>query len=233
VNGYRTIAGLGTWKGWIFSGEMDNAMRFGYTFTILKGYEFEQGVPFKSYVLKLYELRMQYTKDEPMNYVSKLLMNSLYGKFGMNSTGTLIEMFDTTDPDQVELLESMLDAYGLSVNDFVKIDNHVITIRDDISRFQYSEETDTFHGTDVNVAIASSVTAGGRMWMSNVKNNPNIKLYYSDTDSAVVDTPLDSHMVGPNIGQFKLEYEITHAVFIALAKGTKYMQLKLLMDKKS
>lgn len=213
--GYRTIAGLGTWKGWVFSSEMDNAMRFDYKFTILKGYEFEKGVPFKSYVLKMYELRMQYSKDDPMNYVAKLLMNSLYGKFGMNSTGTLIEMFDTTDPDQVELLEGMLDAYNIGIHDFIKIDNHVITIRDDVSRFQYSDETDTYHGTEVNVGIASAVTAGGRMWMTNVKNKPNVKLFYSDTDSAIVDTPLDDHMVGPHLGQFKLEHEITHAVFLA------------------
>lgn len=30
--GYRTIAGLGSWEGWIFSEEMYNAMKFGYKF---------------------------------------------------------------------------------------------------------------------------------------------------------------------------------------------------------
>jgi hypothetical protein len=30
--GLRTIAGLGTWHGWIFSEEMDNAMKYGYHF---------------------------------------------------------------------------------------------------------------------------------------------------------------------------------------------------------
>jgi len=37
-NGIRTIAGLGTWEGWIFSEEMDNAIKYGYTFEILRGY---------------------------------------------------------------------------------------------------------------------------------------------------------------------------------------------------
>ena len=235
--GLRTIAGLGTWKGWIFSGEMDNAMRFGYTFTILKGYEFQEGLPFKSYMEKMYNLRMKYPKGDPMNDIAKLLQNSLYGKFGMNSTGTVVDMFDINDSDQKELLESMLDAYGLSVNDFVKIDNHVITIRDDISRFQYSEEMDMFHGTDVNVAVASAVTANGRMWMSMFKNNPDFKLYYSDTDSIFVVFKSDNTLkdfIGTNIGQLKLEYNIKEAVFLALAKGTKFtlllkkMVLKLL-----
>jgi hypothetical protein len=214
--GLRTIAGLGTWKGWIFSGEMDNAMRFGYTFTILKGYEFQEGLPFKSYMEKMYNLRMKYPKGDPMNDIAKLLQNSLYGKFGMNSTGTVVDMFDINDSDQKELLESMLDAYGLSVNDFVKIDNHVITIRDDISRFQYSEEMDMFHGTDVNVAVASAVTANGRMWMFMFKNNPDFKLYYSDTDSIFVVFKSDNtltDMIGADIGQLKLEYNIKEAVF--------------------
>lgn len=53
-----------------------------------------------------------------------------------------------------------------------------------------------FHGLDINIAIASAVTAGGRMWMSILKNNPLFKLYYSDTDSVAIDRPLPSFMVG-------------------------------------
>ena len=40
-DGVRTIAGLGTWEGWIYSEEMDNAIKLGYTFEILRGYRFE------------------------------------------------------------------------------------------------------------------------------------------------------------------------------------------------
>lgn len=72
-----------------------------------------------------------------------------------------------------------------------------------------------FHGLDVNIAIASAITGGARMWMSTLKNNPNFNLYYSDTDSAVTDRPLPSFMVGNALGQFKLECEISRAVFVA------------------
>jgi len=75
-NGYRTIAGLGSWTGWIFSGEMDNAAaNFGYTFEILKGYEFQKGYIFKEYVEKMYNLRLEYAKNHPMNLIAKLLIN--------------------------------------------------------------------------------------------------------------------------------------------------------------
>ena len=30
--GIRTIAGLGSWEGWIYSDEMDNAVKYGYQF---------------------------------------------------------------------------------------------------------------------------------------------------------------------------------------------------------
>jgi hypothetical protein len=44
---------------------------------------------------------------------------------------------------------------------------------------------------------------------------PNYNLYYSDTDSIVIDKPLHSNLVGSNIGQLKLEHTIDRAVFLA------------------
>jgi len=52
--GLRTVAGLGSWEGWIYSLEMDNAMKNGYTFEILNGYQFDKGYIFKEYVEKMY-----------------------------------------------------------------------------------------------------------------------------------------------------------------------------------
>jgi hypothetical protein len=42
-NGIRSVAGLGSWEGWIFSDEMNNAINSGYQFEIIKGYQFEKG----------------------------------------------------------------------------------------------------------------------------------------------------------------------------------------------
>lgn len=68
---------------------MDNALRFGYTFEILRGYQFKKGYIFKEYVNKMYNLRLQYDKGHPLNLIAKLLMNSLYGKFGMKLENTI------------------------------------------------------------------------------------------------------------------------------------------------
>jgi hypothetical protein len=67
----------------IFSPEMDNAIKFGYKFEILWGYKFESLNLFKGYVDTLYQLRFKFLREHPLNYIAKLLQNSLYGRFGM------------------------------------------------------------------------------------------------------------------------------------------------------
>jgi len=81
--GIRSVAPLGTWEDMIFSPEMDNAMKLGYKFDILWGYKFKKENIFKNYVGTLYQLRLKFIKGHPLNLVSKLILNSLYGRFGM------------------------------------------------------------------------------------------------------------------------------------------------------
>lgn len=58
---------------------MVNAIRYGYEFEIIRGYKFNTGYIFREYADKMYELRKTYKKDNPLNLIAKLLMNSLYG----------------------------------------------------------------------------------------------------------------------------------------------------------
>jgi len=215
ADGLRTIAGLGSWNGWIYSPEMDNAVKFGYTFEILQGYQFDKGFIFKEYVDTMYNLRLDYHKSHPMNLIAKLLMNSLYGKFAMKKDSSQIEIFDTSNKKGIQLFEEMLETHGHTVEDYIKLDNYYLIVRKSLSNFNYEDEEDMYHGVEVNVAIASAISAGGRMWMSTHKNKPGFNLYYSDTDSWVTDTPLPDYMVGPKLGQFKLEHVISKGVFLA------------------
>jgi hypothetical protein len=51
--------------------------------------------------------------------------------------------------------------------------------------------------------------------MSQFKNNPNINLYYSDTDSIYTDSNIDSTLVDNKIlGKLKLEYVCKKAIFL-------------------
>lgn len=49
---------------------------------------------FKEYVDTLYNLRLQYSKSEPLNYIAKILLNSLYGRFGMIDSFPTIEIIN-------------------------------------------------------------------------------------------------------------------------------------------
>ena len=51
--------------------------------------------------------------------------------------------------------------------------------------------------------------------MSFFKNNPDFKLYYTDTDSIFIDKELPINMINNELGNFKLEYIFKKAVFLA------------------
>ena len=231
--GLRTIAGLGTWEGWIFSEEMNNAIKFGYTFEITKGYLFEKGDLFSEYVTKMYELRKQYEKGHAMNLIAKLLLNSLYGKFGMKMEITRVDIYNMDNESDKESLKIMMEAYSETIQDYIQIDNTYLIVRDTMADIKFDESQDMYHGLDINIAIASAITSYARVVMTFFKNNPDYNLYYSDTDSVVLDKELPEEMIGNELGQLKLEHKIERAVFLAPkvyglmdTDGTKTMKVK-------
>ena len=64
---------------------------------------------------------------------------------------------------------------------------------------------------DVSLVISATVTSYAIIYMSKIKLDVLSKggnIYYTDTDSIVTDIPLDEHLIGNDLGQFKLEYRI-------------------------
>ena len=214
MDGIRTVAGLGSWTGWVSSLEYDLCLDLGYKFEILKGYKFDKKIIFKEYVETLYSLRLKYDKTHPLNLVAKLLMNSLYGKFGMQAYSTSVQIYDSTSVKQMEYLHDLLEITGESIQDLLKIDRFLILQSKSIN-YKYDKSEDLYHGLDVNIAIASTVTAGARCIMSKPKNNSIANIYYTDTDSIITDVPLPESEVGSELGKFKLECIIDRAVFLA------------------
>jgi len=148
-----------------------------------------------------------------MNLIAKLLLNSLYGKFGMKVENTTTDIFNLNSEEGKKAQRDLLDTAGESIIDFIELgDNKYIFIRNILSDI-FNE--DSYHGSDVNIAIASTITAGARVYMSAFKNQSAYNLYYSDTDSIVIDKPLNPRLVGNKLGQLKLEHTISKAVFLA------------------
>ena len=190
-------------------------MKYGYSFDILRGYEFKTENIFKTYVDKMYELRLSYPKGTPMNLIAKLLMNSLYGKMGMKDQLTAVDILSYKTESDKATFEKLIALWGNSVHDWIVLDNHTVVIRDKTLSLRTKPDGSIFHGSDINIAIAAFVTSYARCYMSYFKNNSNSHLYYSDTDSIVIDSPLSDNLVGNKLGQVKLEYVIKNAVFLA------------------
>jgi hypothetical protein len=126
---------------------------------------------------------------------------------------TLVEIFNLNSNSDKLKLRKLLDTVGESIQDHIELgDKKYLLVRNTMSNLL---EEGQYHGSDVNVAIATTITAGARVIMSTFKNNPDYRLYYSDTDSVVIDRELDPGLVGNQLGQLKLEKVIAKAVFLA------------------
>ena len=209
-DGLRTIAPLGTWSDMVFSEEMYNAIKFGYKFEVLWGYTFDSDYIFKNFVDELYKIRLDYPKSDPMNYIAKIILNSLYGRFGMNDNFIISQIMNKEDYDKFEKLDK-----DNSIIDVIEIDDNLL-----VQSKNPNTELDTLldNGSEVhniNIAIAAAITGYARIHMSQFKNNNKYNLYYSDTDSAYIDTPLDESFIGTNLGLMKLECICNNAVFLA------------------
>jgi DNA polymerase type B, organellar and viral len=205
-DGLRTIAPLGQWTDMIFSNEMDNAVKLGYKFE-----NDQRRNIFKEFVNTLYNLRLQYPKTDPLNYIAKLLLNSVYGRFGIKDSFAIITIFDNK-----ELYQKFEEKYSSDIIDITELGDKILvkhrSVKSDVNTLlDNASET---HNT--NIAIASAITAYARIHMSQFKNNPKFNLFYSDTDSIYIDRPLSEDFVSNLIlGKMKLENICKEAIFIS------------------
>jgi DNA polymerase elongation subunit (family B) len=152
-----------------------------------------------------------------MNYTSKILLNSLYGRFGMDDSFNLLLIVNNK-----ELLEIEKDFNVLNITPFKlkKGDKYLISFNNPdtqtITKMDGNKETH-----NINIAIASAVTAYARIHMNQFKNNPNLpNLYYTDTDSLYFDGPIhsqgtDGFISNTELGKLKLEGVYDKAFFLA------------------
>nr|YP_009517257.1 DNA polymerase [Tephrocybe rancida]YP_009517278.1 DNA polymerase [Tephrocybe rancida]AYE93167.1 DNA polymerase [Tephrocybe rancida]AYE93168.1 DNA polymerase [Tephrocybe rancida] len=209
--GISTLAPLGKFNFMLFSEEMDNARRLGYKFNIKWGYYFDKGLVFKDIINDLYNIRISYPKSDPMNYIAKILMNSLYGRFGMTDNFGDIKIIKKKYYDKFEdkNIDNILDIRDLG-------NNYLIDLKKDRLNTILDNGSESH---SINIAIASSITAYARIHMSKFKNSPDYKLFYTDTDSIYINKPLPDYLVSSSakqeLGKMKLEMIGEKAVFLA------------------
>lgn len=198
--GGRTVAPLGSWTGWYFSEELKFAATLGYKFEVREAVLYERGKIFKGYVDSLYKLRKKYSAKDPQNLICKLHMNSLYGRFGMSPRMEKYQLVDSND------VLTRLPANQIDLSE----DKSLISY--DVIRNQDVTAPDGNY-LDISLPISMAVTAYARIYMQASIAMDGIM--YTDTDSIHTTNKLPDSLVGPELGQFKLEYTAEQAVFIA------------------
>jgi len=214
-NSIRTIAATGIFKDqWIFLPELieyqrltNNKIRI-IEETIKEGYLFESGIIFKGYVSDLFKIKQSVTKNNPWYLISKILMNSLYGRFGLKNK---MQEYILLDREEIE--------------NFLHYSNKENC--DDIIEFEDSNKSFIIFNKIVNdlnssIPIAAAITAYARMKMAPILLDDSIKVLYTDTDSFVIEGDLltlengkYSYLLHNELGGLKLEQILTE--FIALA----------------
>ena len=132
-----------------------------------------------------------------MYLISKLLMNSLYGRFGMNE---ILYIHEITEDSK---LNNYIDKY--SINEIISLNNNksLISYFDNNIKDNIILNNETF--SNISISITSAITAYSRIHKTQFKNNPDFELFYTETDSIDIDTPLQDKFIGTELGLMKLE----------------------------
>lgn len=150
----------------------------GYEYEIIGVYNYENmGYIFKDIVEHIYKLKIKSKnkKDKSMEKCSKLIINSLYGFFGIKYM----------DIDSFKIIKKKNKKWG---NNFVldKLLKNKLKDVNDTDIYSIVQYIDRLKTVYKNVGIASCVTSYGRMrlyeLMNDIKNSGGI-VYYCDTDS--------------------------------------------------
>lgn len=176
--------------------EIEELIRRGGEITCVRGYVYDEMASlFQPFVERWYGIREQAKRDgdDGLAFVCKILMNSLYGKFGQRDEGEVIYWWDETEL-QDQLLKIERGDPDAKICIVEKGDFSVVTEK------RFSETT--------FVGIAAYITAYARLrlyrQMCDVQEHGG-HLYATDTDS--VHTGNGYHMeTGSGLGEWKEEF---------------------------
>lgn len=197
----------GKFFGVYYTEELKLAKSIGYKIEPLRGYLYEKGYGlFDNFVNTLFSAR-QLAKQQGrdgMSFVYKILMNSLYGRFGINPRSTVTEICSKGRMDELIQTSGFISGDKLSNNKFL------CSYWSD----QFSELDSDWIPRLGAVQIAAAVTAYARMHMYPFISREDS--YYTDTDSVVLKKPLPpENICSETLGKFKLEYKVKEGIFLA------------------
>lgn len=222
------ISPSGCWEAVYFSEEIKYAITLGYKFTAMKGISYEPKRLFSEFVHDLYGYRIKSGKNSPLGITVKLLMNSLYGRFGMkleSSISGLINEAKFLDLCKTHILNKVVQINKLYLVHYKNVPNESLAYEsfergsithEDIKALEKNQMQSSI-STQASVGIASAVTAYARIKMHKYKLLcSEDSLYYTDTDSLFTTKKIPPQYISETeIGMLKLEGEVRKAIFVS------------------
>lgn len=197
----------GEFLGVYYSEELKYAVGIGYKVIPISGYLFERKEsPFKDFVSSLFSSRLEARKEgnEALSYVYKILMNSLYGRFGINPKSTTTVVCNSKRYKHLFKKDEFIYGDKLSEDCYI-VSYHVNT---GIDEDYWNPPTNSA------VQLAAAITANARIYMYPYISREDS--YYTDTDSVVLGQPLPEEVISSSVlGMFKLEDRISKGFFLA------------------
>lgn len=148
--------------------------------------------PFIDYIHTNYGLRLK-TENEFLKFFYKLLMNSLYGRFGMKKKYTTT-YYDTIPYDEIFELKRNFEYYELKLFSHKRNDCYLVTENKKAEKMFFSIPS-----------IASYITSAARMELLKGILSNKESIVYCDTDSVFLEDKPKEIEIGNELGQWKLE----------------------------
>jgi len=255
-NDHRTIYPTGSFVTTVFSEELKIAQKTYPGFKIQQiyfGLKYKRGKIFNTYVNNIFEKRLKSTNPTDI-YLYKLLLNSLYGRFGMKYEISKTEIISTDHIMDYTLFYNIYDIIMIKDLPYCIVNYNNIPDQNVVKRMQQLESLSDEIREKLNKKInksknesithniatqmSSAIAAYGRIHIHNIKMDilsKGGKIYYSDTDSIITDIPMET---STKLGGLKLENKIKKGwfagpkVYLMITKENKEIKkFKGLVDK--
>ena len=198
----RLIFPVGRYRAWVWEPLLKIAARHGYIDKVhnVLVYEFEN--IFDDYIGDLYRRRREYkdSGNDAFQMLTKLFMNSLYGKFGQRAPGK----WETVHPDSNEY--AVMAGLGTRFNqDWDGVSTDYWQVGDKL--YAYADGDGLARHSICSIAGYITAKARALLWnaLAAVITNGG-QLYMCDTDSVVCNIPLpDMFVHDTELGRFALE----------------------------
>nr|BAM29335.1 dpoB [Lentinula edodes] len=214
----------GNWSGW-YTSEILKKARFSKNVAIKvhHGYKMDKSNElFSKFVEKYSQIKINAEKEgnNAKRTTAKLILNSLYGRFGLKYEPYTIDFVESNVADQIAINHEVFDRVSFDNNiDFIKYTTAPSELLKELNREVYNKlknKTD-LDGEHVvrALTISAMITSYASILMNPFLNMPDNPCYYTDTDSLFMKYPLEDKYTGKELGKFSFKGIAKRAYFIS------------------